>query len=144
MRTTPHPSQHEAVAESDRPSMRALVRSGAVAGAVAAVCTTAVAAIASVADVSLEVDGTAVPIPAFAWWTLVGTAVGVVLARLLRERRRFVVVTAIAVGLSLVPAIAAPDNTATKAVLVGCHLLAAAIIVPTLGRRLPRSTTTHR
>ena len=84
--------------------------------------------------------------PRQAVWPVKNAAlpVGVVLARLLRERRRFVVVTAIAVGLSLVPAIAAPDNTATKAVLVGCHLLAAAIIVPTLGRRLPRSTTTHR
>jgi hypothetical protein len=28
------------------------------------------------------------------------------------------------------------DDTATKAVLVGSHLLAAAIIIPTLGQRL--------
>ncbi len=145
MSTTAHPARHEPVVESERPSTRRLVRSGAVAGAIAAVCTTAVAAVASAADVGLEVDGTAIPIPAFAWWTLVGAAVGVVLARLLRERRRFVVVTTIGAGLSLVPAIAAPDDTATRAVLVGCHLLAAAIIIPTLGRRLPRSTTTtHR
>ena len=78
----------------------------------------------------------AIPIPAFAWWTLVGAALGVVLARLLRERRRFVVVTTVAAGLSLIPAIAAPDDTATKAVLVGTHLLAAAIIIPTLSQRL--------
>ena len=97
-------------------------------------------AIASAADVSLEVDGDAIPLPAFAWWTLVGAALGVVLARLLRERRRFVVVTTVAVALSLLPAIAAPDDTATKAVLVGLHLLAAAIIIPTLGQQLPRST----
>ena len=75
--------------------------------------------------------------PRSRWWTIVGAAVGIVLARLLRERRRFVVVTTVAVGLSLIPAIAAPDDTATKAVLVGCHLLAAAIIIPTLSRRLP-------
>ena len=112
------------------------MRSGALAGAIAAVGTTGVAAIASAADVSLEVDSTAIPIPAFAWWTLVGAALGIVLARVLRERRRFVVVTTVAVGLSLIPAIAAPDDTATKAVLVGAHLLAAAIIIPTLGRRL--------
>ena len=103
----------------------------------AAVCTTVVAAVATAADVSLEVDGTAIPIPAFAWWTLIGAALGVVLARLLRERRRFVVVTTAAVGLSLIPAIAAPDDTATTAVLVASHLLAAAIIIPTLGRQLP-------
>ena len=92
------------------------------------------------ADVSLEVDGTAIPIPAFAWWTLVGAALGVVLARLLRERRRFVVVTTVATGLSLIPAIAAADDTATTAVLVASHLLAAAIIIPTLSRQLPAVT----
>ena len=134
--STPHPTGQEASVQSTRPSTRLLVRSGALAGALAAVGTTVVAAIARAADVSLEVDGAAIPIPAFAWWTIVGAALGVVLARLLRERRRFVVVTTVAVGLSLIPAIAAPDDTATKAVLVGAHLLAAAIIIPTLGRRL--------
>jgi hypothetical protein len=117
-------------------STRGLVRSGAIAGVVAAVCTTVVAAIASAADVSLEVDAKAIPVPAFALWTIVAAALGVVIARLLGGRRRFVVVTTIAVGLSLIPAIAAPDDTATRAVLVGAHLLAAAIIIPTLSRRL--------
>ena len=135
MTTTSHPARHPSV-QPTRPSTRRLVRSGALAGAIAAVCTTLVAAIASAADVSLDVDDTAIPIPAFAWWTLVGAALGVVLARLLRERRRFVVVTTAAVGLSLVPAIAAPDDTATRAVLVGAHLLAAAIIIPTLSHQL--------
>ena len=133
---TAHHIRQEPVVPSNQPSIRGLVRSGALAGAIAAVCTTAVAAIASAADVSLEINAKAIPIPAFAWWTLVGAALGVVLARLLRERRRFVVVATIAVGLSLIPAIAAPDDTATKAVLVGTHLLAAAIIIPTLSRRL--------
>jgi hypothetical protein len=136
MTATPHSTDREASVQSTRPSTRLLVRSGALAGALAAVGTTVVAAIARAADVSLEVDGAAIPIPAFAWWTIVGAALGVVLARLLRERRRFVVVTTVAVGLSLIPAIAAPDDTATKAVLVGAHLLAAAIIIPTLSRRL--------
>jgi hypothetical protein len=136
MRTTPHPTAHEPIVQSTQPSTRRLVRSGALAGAIAAVCTTVVAAAASAAGVSLEIDAKAIPIPAFAWWTIVGAAVGVVLARLLRERRRFVVVATVATGLSLIPPIAAPDDTATKAVLVGTHLLAAAIIIPTLSRRL--------
>jgi len=100
-----------------------------------------VAAIARAADVSLDVDDEAIPIPAFAWWTLVGAALGVVLARLLRERRRFVVVTTIAAGLSLIPPIAAPDDTATTAVLVATHLLAAAIIIPILGQQLHSPST---
>lgn len=136
MTTTPHPTRREPGVQSDRPSMRRLVRSGAIAGVVAAVGTTGVAAVARAADVGLDVDGTAIPIAAFAWWTLVGAALGVVLARLLRERRRFVVVTSVATGLSLIPAIAAPDGAATKAVLVGVHLLAAAIVIPTLSRQL--------
>ena len=136
MTTTPHPTHHEPGVQSTRPSTRRLLQVGALAGAIAAVCTTVGAAIARAADVSLEINAKPIPIPAFAWWTLIGAAVGVVLARLLRERRRFVAVTTVAAGLSLVPAIAAPDDTATKAVLVGAHILAAAIIIPTLSRRL--------
>jgi hypothetical protein len=136
MTTTSHPTHQEPGVQSTQPSTRRLVQIGALAGAIAAVCTTVVAAIASAADVSLEVNAEAIPIPAFAWWTIIGAALGVVLARLLRDRRRFVVVTTVALGLSLIPAIAAPDDTATKAVLVVNHLLAAAIIIPTLSRRL--------
>ena len=136
MTTTPHPTHQETSVQPNRPSTRRLVRSGALAGAIAAVCTTVVAAIARAANVSLDINATAIPIPAFAWWTIIGAALGVVLARLLRERRRFVVVTTVAAGLSLIPAIAAPDDTATKAVLVGSHLLAAAIIIPTLSQQL--------
>jgi hypothetical protein len=143
MSTGPGATHPRPVVQPTRPSTRGLVRSGVLAAAIAAICTTVVAAIASAADVSLEVDGSAIPILAFAWWTLVGAALGVVLARLLRERRRFVVVTTIAAGLSLIPAIAAPDDAATRAVLVGVHVLAAAIIIPILSRPLPR-VTKHR
>lgn len=114
-----------------------LVRAGAIAGVVAAACTTAVAAFSTAADVSLEVDSQAIPIGAFAWWTLVGTATGVLLARLLQDRRRFTIVAVVALGLSFIPAIVAPDDLATKLVLVSAHLLAAAIVIPSLSRRLP-------
>ena len=133
---TSHVTGQQPDVQSSRPQTRRLVRAGALAGAIAAACTTVIAVIASAADVSLEVDAKAIPIPAFAWWTIIGAVLGIVLARLLRDRRRFVVVTTVAVGLSLIPAIAAPDDTATKAVLVGTHLLAAAIIIPPLSNRL--------
>ncbi len=122
--------------QAPRPSTRQLAQAGAIAGAIAAAATAVMAAVARAADVSLEVNAQGIPIPAFAGWTLAGAALGVVMARLLRERRRFVMVTTVFVCLSLVPAIAAPDRTATKAVLVSAHLLAAAIIVPALSRRL--------
>ena len=121
-----------------------IVRRGAVAGVVAAVVTTATALIARSADVDLEVDGAAIPVAAFAMWTLVGAALGVALARLLGDRRRFVAVALAATGLSLVPPIVLPDEVATKAVLVVAHLLAAAIIVPSLSRLLAVSSESGR
>lgn len=133
MTTTP---DREPGVHSLQPDTRHLILDGALAGAVAAACTTVVATIASAANVSLEVDSTAIPIPAFTWWTVIGAALGIVSARVLRQRRRFVIVTTIATGLSLIPATTAPDDTATKAVLVGTHLLAAAIIIPTLRQQL--------
>lgn len=121
---------------SARPSSLVLVRRGALAGAIAAVGTTAVAAVARAADVSLEVDATPIPTPAFAFWTVVGAALGVLMARLLRARRRFLVVAIVATGLSLIPPIALPDDAATKAVLVAAHALAASIIIPILSHGL--------
>ena len=58
------------------------------------------------------------------------------MARLLRARRRFLIVTIVATGLSLIPAIALPDDAGTTAVLVAVHLLAAAIIIPSLSHGL--------
>lgn len=136
MTTTSRPTHPAPESDAGRPSTRSLVRRGAAAGALAAVATTTLAAVARAADVSLEVDGTAIPVPAFAWWTLVGAAIGVVLARYLPDRQRFLTVTVLATGLSLVPAILLPDDAATLLVLVGAHLLAAAIIVPALASRL--------
>lgn len=137
MTTTPQSARNEPGMQVTHPSTRRLVQIGALAGAIAAMCTSIVAAISRAADVGLEVDGTGIPIPAFAWWTIVGAVLGVMSARLLRQRRPFIVVTTIAAVLSVVPAIAAPDDTATRAVLVATHLLAAGIIIPALGRQLP-------
>ena len=130
-------TQQEAAVQPARPGTRRLARAGARAGVIAAAGTTALAAIASAADVPLEVDAAAIPIPAFALWTLIGAALGVLLARLLRDRRRFVAVTSVMTGLSLVPALATPDHTATKVVLVAAHLLAAAIVILAIRQQLP-------
>ncbi len=136
MTTSRGPTHHDPQALSRRPSIGRLVQVGALAGAIAAACTTAAAAVASAADAQPEVDGRAIPIVAFTWWTIVGAALGVVLARVLRLRRRFVVATTAAAALSLIPAMAAPDDIAARALLVATHLLAAAIIIPPLSRQL--------
>jgi hypothetical protein len=122
---------------STQPSTRRLVQVGAIVGVVAAVCNAIVVAIASAADVSLKVDGKAIPVVAFPMWTFIGAVLGVVLARVLRDRQRFVIVTTVATALTLIPAIATPDDTATKLVLVGTHVLAAVLIIPALARELP-------
>jgi peptidoglycan/LPS O-acetylase OafA/YrhL len=143
--TASEPTYDEQV-QASRPGMLLLVRRGGVAGAAAAVVTSATAVIARSADVALEVDGAAIPVAAFAMWTVIGAALGIVLARLLGDRRRFVTVASAATALSLVPPIALPDHVATKAVLVGAHLLAAAIVIPALSQLLtncPRSRGTQ-
>jgi hypothetical protein len=116
---------------------RTLLTTGALAGLVAAAATTAIAAAADAAGVSLEVDAEAIPLSAFPFWTLVGAALGTVLARATRtDRRRFLRFTVLATALSLLPAALAPDDAAGRAILVATHLAAAAIVIPALARRL--------
>ena len=107
------------------------------AGAAAAVATVVVAALAQAADVSFEVDGEAIPSQRCAFWTILATFAGVVLAVAVRFRRRFLAAALTLTALSIVPSIVAPDDTATAIVLVGTHLLAAVIIIPAISIRLP-------
>ncbi|WP_405563077.1 DUF6069 family protein [Streptomyces phaeochromogenes] len=65
-----------------------------------------------------------------------GAALGVLMAQLPRARRRFLVVTVVATGLSLIPPIGLPEDSVTKSVLVAAHLLAATIIITILSRGL--------
>jgi hypothetical protein len=116
---------------------RPLVRAGASAGALAVGATVAVAAAASAANIDLEVDAKVIPLSAFAFWTIAATIVGVALAATVRTRRRFVAVTLVLTALSLVPSIVAPDTVAASVVLVLAHLVAAAIVIPSLAKRLP-------
>jgi hypothetical protein len=113
-----------------------LWRTGARAGLVAAAATTAVAAAAMGADVPLEVDGEQIPLLGFAQLTMVCTAVGVLLAKVL-SRRTFVAVTLALTALSFVPDLTIEATTATRVVLVATHVVAAAAVVPALAERVP-------
>lgn len=117
-----------------------VLRAGVASGAVAAVATMLVAAVAQAADVPVEVGGEAIPLLGFAQLTLVGALLGVAIARLSgragHPRRAFVVVTAVLTALSLVPDVTADATTATKVVLMLTHVVAAAIVVPVLARRV--------
>ncbi len=113
-----------------------MVGNGLIAGAAAAIVTTGIAAVASAADVSLEVDATPIPLTAFAFWTFLAAIIGIGLAAVVRWRRRFVGVTVVGTALSIVPAAALGDDMATMLVLVLSHVAAAAMIIPVIARSL--------
>jgi hypothetical protein len=123
---------------------RSIRRTAAIAGVIAAVATTAVAAVAKAADVPLVAGDMEIQIPMFAVFTLIGAALGAVIATQLQKRngqprRAFVITTVVLTALSFLPDITADATTATKLTLIGAHLVAAAVIVPALAARLAAS-----
>jgi len=121
--------------------LRPLWLVGALAAIVAAVATVAVALGAKAIDISLDVDGDEIPVPGFAFGTLLGSAVGTGLAIALarwakRPARTFAVITVVLTVLSLIPVVTADADTATQVALVLSHVVAAAIVIPALTRRL--------
>jgi peptidoglycan/LPS O-acetylase OafA/YrhL len=126
--------------QSAPPRTASLPRTAITVGIVAAAATTAIAAVVRAAGVPLDVDGP-IPLAAFAQMTLLGAIIGGVLAALFRRRshdpaRRFVRTALALVALSCLPSIALPSDLATKIALVTTHLVAAAIIIPVLARRV--------
>jgi hypothetical protein len=120
------------------------VRSGLAATVAAAAATTAVAATGHAAGVSLDIKGEAIPLAGFAQLTalfaLVGLGLAVVLARKARHPRTTFVRTTVALtALSLVPdLVVAGAGASTRALLMTTHLVAAAIVIPAIARRLSR------
>ena len=122
-----------------RPS---LWRPGLMAGLVAAAATTTIVVVARAADVPVAIQDKPIPLAGFAQVTLVATIIGIVIARVLSTRARhprhtFVVVTVALTTVSLVPDVLADATTASRLVLGLTHLVAAAIVIPTLAKRLP-------
>lgn len=115
---------------------------GLAAGAVAAAATTALAVAAHAAGVPLTISGEAIPTLGYAQLTLVGAVLGILLARLARRfahpRSMFVRTTVALTALSVVPDALVDASAASRLVLAATHVVAAAIIVPALARRLAR------
>ena len=120
---------------------RPLWRAALASGAVAAVTTTAIAAVADAAGVSFEVDGEPIPLVGFAQMTVLGAVLGLVIARECRHfahpRATFVRITVALTAVSVAPDFMLSFDAASRTVLVLTHVAAAAIIVPVLARRLP-------
>jgi multisubunit Na+/H+ antiporter MnhB subunit len=146
--STTVPSEHvTTTSRTDRPSSTTTVdrrpvwRVGLVSGAIAAAANTALAAITHQFGVSLAIAGEQIPILGFAQLTMIGALLGVVIAAVLARRSRsprtwFVRVTVALTALSLVPDVVADADVATRITLGLTHLVAAAIVVPVIARRL--------
>jgi hypothetical protein len=122
-------------------SIGSLIGSGALATAAASAATMAVAAAGHAAGISLDMGGAPIPVTGFGVLTAVFSLVGVVLAVVLayrsgNPRRAFVRTTVVLTVLSLVPDVIADAGAATKALLMLTHLVAAAIVIPVIARRL--------
>ncbi|MBF8190096.1 hypothetical protein ITP53_31085 [Nonomuraea sp. K274] len=110
--------------------------------AVAGAATATVAAAGEFAGISLVVGGAPIPVSGFAVLTVIFSVAGLVLALVLarsarRPRTAFVRATFVLTALSLVPDVLADASAATKVLLMLTHVVAAAIVVPAIARRLP-------
>jgi hypothetical protein len=118
-----------------------LITGGLTAAAVAAAATSTVAAAGEFAGISLVVNGAPIPVSGFAVLTVIFSVVGLVLALVLartarRPRTAFVRTTVVLTGLSLVRDVLGDASAATKILLMLTHLVAAAIVIPAVARRL--------
>jgi hypothetical protein len=125
----------------DTPAPPRVWRVGIVAGVVASVATMVVAVLADAAGVSLEIAGETIPYIGFANLTMIGAVIGIALAAVLARRARqprstFVRITVALTVFSLVPDVIADAEIATRMVLGFTHVVAAAVIVPAIARRL--------
>ena len=128
--------------------LRGVARSGFIAPLAAMAATTLAAALAQAVGVDFEIPdgGETIPLPGFAVVTGVFSVVGVVIAAALvrwsaRPAERFVWTTVTLTGISLVPPVISGADTATTTALLGLHLVAATVMIPTLARSL--RTWTH-
>ncbi|WP_327000436.1 DUF6069 family protein [Dactylosporangium sp. NBC_01737] len=122
-------------------SIAALAGTGAAAAAAASAATMAVAAAGHAAGISLDLGGAPIPVTGFGMLTAVFSMLGVVIAAALsrfarRPRGTFLRTTVALTVLSLVPDAVAVAEPATKALLMLTHLVAAAIVIPAVARRL--------
>ena len=127
--------------------LRGLVGTGLIATFAAMVATTLAAALAPAVGVHFEVSnsGESIPLSGFAVVTGVFSVAGVVIAAALlrwsaRPAERFVQTAVTLTAISLVPPLLSEANGATTAALLGLHLVAATVMIPTLAQSLRNRT----
>ena len=127
--------------------LRRLAFTGLIATLAAMLATTLAAALAQASGVDFEVPdgGETIPLSGFTVVTGFFSVVGVVIAAALRRwsgrpAERFVWTAMSLTAISLVPPLISEANTATIAALIGLHLVAATVMIPTLARSLRTQT----
>ncbi len=123
------------------PTLGSLAKAGLAATAVATAATMIVAAAGHAAGISLDMAGEPVPVAGFGTLTAIFSLIGLVLAAVLARRaktprRTFVRTTVVLTVLSFVPDLLSDTAPATKALLMFTHVVAAAIVIPAIARRL--------
>ena len=126
---------------SSVPSAGSLLLGGAGATVLAAVATAGVAAAGQAVGISLDISGAPIPVSGFATLTVMFSVIGVLIAvglrRFARRPRTTWIRTTVALTvLSLVPDVLVDAATTTKVFLMVTHLVAAAIVIPAVARRL--------
>jgi hypothetical protein len=122
-------------------TLGSLVGTGLLATVAASAATPLVAAAGLAAGISLDIGGAPIPVLGFAtltaFFSVIGLVLAVVLARTVRRSRTvFVRTTVVLTALSLVPDLIVDAAPATTALLMLTHLVAAAIVIPVVARRL--------
>ena len=127
--------------------LRGLAGTGFIATVAAMVTTTLAAALAQAVGVDFELPdgGEAIPLSGIAVVTGFFSVVGVVIAAALRRwsarpAERFVQTALTLTAISLVPPLTSEANLATTTALLGLHLVASAVMIPTLARSLRTRT----
>ena len=127
--------------------LRRIAVTGLAATLVAMAATAVAAALARAVGVDFEVPdgGEAIPLPGFAVVTGFFSVVGVVIAAALlrwsaRPAERFVQTAVTLTAISLVAPLLSGADTATITALLGLHLVAATVMIPTLARSLRTRT----
>ena len=120
-----------------------LAGNGFLATLAAMLATTSAAALAQAVGVDFEVPdgGETIPLSGIAvvtgFFSVVGLVIAVALLRWsVRPAERFVWTAVSLTAISLVPPLLAGADSATTASLIGLHLVAASVMVPTLARSL--------
>ena len=129
--------------------LRGLAGTGFIATLAAMLATTLAAALAHAGGVDFEVPdgGETIPLSGFAVVTGFFSVVGVVVAAALlrwsaRPVKRFVWTAVSLTAISLVPPLLSGADAATITALIGLHLVAATVMIPTLARSLRTSSIT--